>query len=50
VVSLLALVLAVLFRPEGLAVLFGLAFFQLLMLAAASGAMVRTLRKEGPGA
>ncbi|MDX6287513.1 MAG: hypothetical protein QOG53_2998 [Frankiales bacterium] len=49
VISLIALAVAVLFRPEGLAVLFGLAFFQLLMLAAASGSMIRTLRKEGAG-
>jgi drug/metabolite transporter (DMT)-like permease len=47
IVSAIALVVAVVFRPEGLAVLFGLAFFQLLLLAAGAGSMIRALRQEG---
>jgi drug/metabolite transporter (DMT)-like permease len=46
-VSAIALLVAIVFRPEGLAVLFGLAFFQLLLLAAGAGSMIRTLRQEG---
>jgi drug/metabolite transporter (DMT)-like permease len=48
VVTVVALFFAIAFRPEGLAVIFGLAIFQLLMLAASSVAMLRTLRNEGP--
>jgi hypothetical protein len=50
IISVVAFGFAIAFRPEGLAVLFGLAFFQLLMLAAASGSMIRTLRNERPQA
>jgi hypothetical protein len=48
IVSVIAVSFAIVFRPAGLAVIFGLAFFQLLMLAAASGSMIRTLRSERP--
>jgi hypothetical protein len=50
IITVIAFGFALIFRPEGLAVIFGLAFFQLLMLAAASGSMIRTLRSERPGA
>ena len=39
-----ALLIAFAFRPQGFAVLIGLAAFQLLMLGAATGTMVRQLR------
>jgi hypothetical protein len=48
VISVIALFFAIAFRPAGLAVIFGLALFQLLMLGAASVAMLRTLRQAGP--
>ena len=40
----IALLIAFAFRPQGFAVLIGLAVFQLLMMGAAAGAMVRQLR------
>lgn len=40
----IALLIAFAFRPQGFAVLIGLAVFQLLMMGAATGAMVRQLR------
>jgi hypothetical protein len=40
----IALLFAFAFRPQGFAVLIGLAVFQLLMMGAAAGAMVRQLR------
>jgi hypothetical protein len=39
-----ALLIAFAFRPQGFAVLIGLAVFQVLMMGAATGAMVRQLR------
>jgi hypothetical protein len=40
----IALLIAFAFRPQGFAVLIGLAVFQLLMMGAATGTMVRQLR------
>jgi hypothetical protein len=40
----IAFLIAFAFRPQGFAVLIGLAVFQLLMMGAATGAMVRQLR------
>ena len=40
----IALLIAFAFRPQGFAVFIGLAVFQLLMMGAAAGAMVRQLR------
>jgi hypothetical protein len=39
-----ALLIAFAFRPQGFTVLIGLAAFQLLMMGAAAGAMLRQLR------
>ncbi|MGH3253019.1 MAG: hypothetical protein ACRDOI_43345 [Trebonia sp.] len=44
VLTAIALLIAFAFRPQGFAVLIGLAAFQLLMMGAATGAMVRQLR------
>jgi hypothetical protein len=44
VLTAVALLIAFAFRPQGFTVLIGLAFFQLLMMGAATGAMVRQLR------
>jgi hypothetical protein len=44
VLTAIALLIAFAFRPQGFTVLIGLAFFQLLMMGAAAGAMVRQLR------
>lgn len=44
VVTAIAFLIAFAFRPQGFAVLIGLAVFQLLMMGAATGAMVRQLR------
>jgi hypothetical protein len=40
----IALLIALAFRPQGFTVFVGLAVFQLLMMGAATGAMVRQLR------
>jgi hypothetical protein len=44
VLTAIALLIAFAFRPQGFTVLIGLAVFQLLMMGAAAGAMVRQLR------
>ena len=44
VLTAIALLIAFAFRPQGFTVLIGLAVFQLLMMGAATGAMVRQLR------
>lgn len=44
VLTAIALLIAFAFRPQGFAVLIGLAVFQLLMMGTAAGAMVRQLR------
>jgi len=44
VLTAVALLIAFAFRPQGFTVLIGLAVFQLLMMGAATGAMVRQLR------
>ena len=44
VLTAIALLIAFAFRPQGFTVLIGLAAFQLLMMGAAAGAMVRQLR------
>jgi hypothetical protein len=44
VLTAVALLIAFAFRPQGFTVLIGLAGFQLLMMGAAAGAMVRQLR------
>jgi riboflavin transporter FmnP len=42
--TVIALLIAFAFRPQGFAVLIGLAAFQLLMMGSTAGAMVRQLR------
>lgn len=44
VLTAIALLIAFAFRPQGFTVFIGLAVFQLLMMGAAAGAMVRQLR------
>lgn len=44
-ITLVAFALAYIFRPEGLAVLAGLAAFQVIMMAGASGPLLREVRK-----
>jgi hypothetical protein len=44
VLTAIALLIAFAFRPQGFAVLIGLAAFQLLMMGSTAGAMVRQLR------
>ena len=44
VLTAIALLIAFAFRPQGFTVFIGLAVFQLLMMGAATGAMVRQLR------
>jgi riboflavin transporter FmnP len=44
VLTVIALLIAFAFRPQGFTVLIGLAVFQLLMMGAAAGAVVRQLR------
>ena len=44
VLTVIALLIAFAFRPQGFTVLIGLAVFQLLMMGSTSGAMVRQLR------
>jgi hypothetical protein len=44
VLTMIALLIAFSFRPQGFAVLIGLAVFQLLMMGSTVGAMVRQLR------
>jgi hypothetical protein len=41
----IAFLIAFAFRPQGFAVLIGLAVFQLLMMGSTTGAMVRQLRR-----
>lgn len=43
-ITLVAFVLAYLFRPEGIATVFGLALFQLIMMGGASGPLMREVR------
>lgn len=45
VLTAIALLVAFAFRPQGFAVLIGLAVFQLLLMGAAADAMVRQLRR-----
>ncbi|MGH3328034.1 MAG: hypothetical protein ACRDPT_09635 [Streptomycetales bacterium] len=45
VITAVALLVAVAFRPEGVAVLGGLALYQLLLLGNTSGALLREVRK-----
>jgi len=45
VLTVIALLIAFAFRPQGFTVLIGLAVFQLLMMGSTAGAMVRQLRR-----
>ncbi len=45
VITLVALLLAYAFRPEGLAVFAGLVAFQMILIAGATGPMLREVRK-----
>lgn len=45
IITALALPLAIYFQPEGIAVVFGLAVFQLLTVAGMSGPILREVRK-----
>lgn len=45
VITVVGFGLAYAFRPEGLAVLIGLAFYQVLMMGSASGPLLREVRK-----
>lgn len=44
-ITVVAVALALTFRPDGLAVIIGLGVFQMLMLGTASGEMLREVRK-----